>query len=270
MIQLEEIEETMLGPLWARAKYSKKFPNLLNDQKAVEIIKEVEYDFDQMEKILGEWRAIGLLIRAKRFDEALKEYMKSRPKCCVLNIGAGLDTTFFRVDNGQIKCYNLDLPNVIQYREKLIGESERNKNIAGDVFDLQWIEKIDFKKEEGIFIIAGGFIYYFTEEKIANFIKELANNFSDGEIIFDAVSSLVAKIMNHRAEKEEAELRFHLAINNPEEIIPNWSEKIILKNYFVLGKNTSVDKRWKCKTKIMNRISTWMKTARIIHLKFKE
>ena len=35
----EKVAETMLGPIWARAKYSQLHPNLLNDLKAVEIIK---------------------------------------------------------------------------------------------------------------------------------------------------------------------------------------------------------------------------------------
>jgi len=32
-----KIEETMLGPLWARAKYSQLYPEFLNDQKAIEV-----------------------------------------------------------------------------------------------------------------------------------------------------------------------------------------------------------------------------------------
>ncbi|MBD3193216.1 MAG: class I SAM-dependent methyltransferase [Candidatus Heimdallarchaeota archaeon] len=269
MDELSQIEETMLGPLWARAKYSEKYPELLNDQKAIKIIKDIDYNFEQMEQILGEWRAVGLMIRARRFDEALKAYMKAFPETAVVNIGAGLDTTFFRVDNSHIKMYNLDLPNVISYREKLIEETERNYNIAGSVFDYEWMEKIEFSKERGIFFIAGGFIYYFKEEKIANLVRTLAERFPGGEIIFDSVSSLAVKIVNKRAEKSGTDLRFELAMNKPEKIIPKWSEKIDIIDNFVIGKRTSTNKNWAFKTKIMNKVSTWLKTAHIIHLKFK-
>jgi O-methyltransferase involved in polyketide biosynthesis len=258
----------MLGPLWARAIYSKLYPNLLNDLKAIEIIKKIDYDFSEMDKILGEWRAIGLMIRARRFDEALKNYLKKYPYATIVNIGAGLDTTFFRVDNGKITMYNLDLPNVIKFREKLIKESERNRNIAQSVFDYTWMEKISYSQDNGIFFIAGGFIYYFNKEEISEFLKKLANRFPGGEIILDAVSSLALKVANKRAKKANSELRFNLGINDPNKLIPQWSNKIEIKDCFVIGDRTSINKKWKFKTKLMNKFSNWLKTARIIHLMF--
>jgi O-methyltransferase involved in polyketide biosynthesis len=67
----EKIEETMLGPLWARAKYSQLYPELLNDLKAIEIIKNVDYDFSNIETYLGEWRGLGLLVRAKKISKVV-------------------------------------------------------------------------------------------------------------------------------------------------------------------------------------------------------
>jgi O-methyltransferase involved in polyketide biosynthesis len=269
-IGIEEgsIEETMLGPLWARATYSKLFPNLLDDQKAIEIIDNVEYDFSEMDEILGEWRAVGLMIRARRFDEALKNYMEKYPNATVINVGAGLDTTFFRVDNGSITMYNLDLPDVINLREELIPETERNQNLSQSVFNDKWMNSIEYSLEKGIFFIAGGFVYYFEENIISSLFGKLANRFPKGEIVFDAISNLALKKMNKKAEKADSELRVHLAINDPYETIPKWSEKIAIKDCFVIGDHTSVNKEWKLKTRIMNRVSNWLKTARIIHLQF--
>ena len=39
------VQETMLGPVWARAKFSQKYPELLNDPKAVDIIEHIDHDF---------------------------------------------------------------------------------------------------------------------------------------------------------------------------------------------------------------------------------
>lgn len=36
------VQETMLGPLWARAKYSQVYPDILNDKKSSEIIKKID------------------------------------------------------------------------------------------------------------------------------------------------------------------------------------------------------------------------------------
>ncbi len=267
-IKKGSIEETMLGPLWARAIYSQLYPSLLNDQKAIEIIKKIDYNFSEMDQILGEWRSIGLMIRARSFDDALKNYLKNYPYSTVINIGAGLDTTFFRVDNGKITMYNIDLHNVINFREKLIEETERNRNIARSVFNNDWMDEINFSENKGIFLIAGGFIYYFNEEEISAFLKKLANRFPAREIIFDAVSNLALKVANKRAKRAKSELRFKFAIDDPYNSIPKWSNKIEIKDCYVIGDRTSINKNWKFKTKLMNRISNWLKTARIIHLKF--
>ena len=50
------VQETMLGPLWARATYGKLYPKLLNDTKAIEIIRNINYDFSKIEEFLKEWR----------------------------------------------------------------------------------------------------------------------------------------------------------------------------------------------------------------------
>jgi len=270
MSKLTEIETTMLGPLWARATFSKLYPDLLNDQKAIKIIENVNYDFSEIGDFLGEWRAVGLMIRARRFDEDAKEYIKKYPYATLINIGAGLDTTFSRIDNDMIKMYNIDLPEVIAYREELIGSHERNQNIGSSVFEKEWMDQIEYTKEKGIFFIAGGFLYYFEEKKVSNFINRLAEKYPNGEIVFDAVSSLAAKIVNKRAEKAESDLRFGMTIDDPHEQITKWSDKIEIKECFVLGDRVSSSKTWKLKTRIMNKVSNWLKTAYIIHLSFIE
>jgi O-methyltransferase involved in polyketide biosynthesis len=228
----------------------------------------VDYNFSEFGNFLGEWRAVGLMIRAKRFDEAVRKYIKKNPSTVVVNIGAGLDTTFSRIDNGNIKFYSLDLPDAIEFRTELIPSTERNKNIAASAFDYDWFRKIEFKRKEGIFFIAGGFLYYYGEKQISAFINKLANHFPKGEFIFDAVSSIAQKIANKRAEKADSNLRFRLAIDDPYELIHQWSNKIEIKDCFILGNRVSSRKNWKLKTKIMNKISTWLKTARIIQLRF--
>ncbi len=43
----------------------------------------------------------------------------------VVNLGCGLDDTFSRVDNGQCRGYNLDMPDVIAVRNELLPAAER-------------------------------------------------------------------------------------------------------------------------------------------------
>ena len=148
-----KVQETMLGPLWARATFSKLYPELLNDQKAIEIIQNIDYDFSKIQLYLEQWRGLGLLARARNFDDAVKKFIMKHPNSTVVNIGAGLDTTFYRVDNEKIRWYDLDLPDAIEFRKQFLSESARNKFIAKDMGIPKSLTKKTFPGSAILFII---------------------------------------------------------------------------------------------------------------------
>jgi O-methyltransferase involved in polyketide biosynthesis len=202
-IKLSGVSETLLGPLWSRARLSKEYSPLFYDAKAVELVEKIDYDFSTsdmpFEGIMfnisrkGNLPAFGLwALRAKQFDEKVKAYVKGHPQASVVNIGAGLDATFYRVDNGTIRWYDLDLPAVIDIRRHLLPEPDRVTYIAKSFLDPSWCKDIKHT-EEGVFIIAGGLLRYFEEAHVQQFFSMLADNFPGGEIIFNASS----RVDNH-------------------------------------------------------------------------
>lgn len=264
------VQETMLGPLWARATFSKLYPELLNDQKAIEIIQKVDYDFSEMQEYLEEWRGLGLLARARNFDDVVKKFIEKYPDSTVVNIGAGLDTTFYRVDNEKIKWYDLDLPDAIEFRKKFLSESPRNKFIAKSAFDISWFDQIEFKKEDGIFFILGGFIYYFAEDDISSLFDAIARKFPSGELIFDCISKTAMRITNKRARKAGNDDPFwRLSITHPFKQVSKWSEKIQIIDWFTIWKKLHINPTWSKKTLRMIKISERLKTGKIVYIKFK-
>jgi O-methyltransferase involved in polyketide biosynthesis len=127
------------------------------------------------------------MLRAKQFDDKIKVYITNHPRASVVNIGAGLDTTFYRVDNGIIHWYDLDLPAVIDVRKQLLPEPDRVMYIAKSLLDPSWCEDIKYT-EDGVFMVAGGVLPWFNKSEIEQFFSMLADNFPGSEIVFDAVS----------------------------------------------------------------------------------
>jgi len=263
------IQETMLGPLWARAIYSQQNPEILVDPEAVRVLPRVRYDFSLMQSILGEWRSIGLLIRARAFDDALRAYLVTHPDAIVVNLGAGLDTTFSRVDNGTLRWYDLDLPEAVAFRKQFIPETPRSTCIPKSVFDLSWCEEINPVPERGIFLIAGGLLYYFHEAEVRTLVTHLAERFPGGGMVFDVVSKLAAWVVNRRARKHsDTALRFHFAVGNPSKIFNAWSPKLHLKHWTPIGVKVLVNPHWEDKTKKMLKIGRTLKTGKIVQLTF--
>lgn len=265
------IQETMLGPLWARATYSKLYPELLNDEKAIEIIEKVDHNFSEAKEFLtgkNEFRSFGLLVRAKRFENALLKYMENYNYTTVVNLGAGLDTTFFRVDNGKIKWYDLDLSNAIEFRNQLIPEGPRNKCISKSVLDFSWFDDIEWSRENGIFFIAGGFVYYFKQEDLKELFNNIMLKFPGAEIIFDAISKFALRKFNQLAKKAGKGEAVYFSVKNPENLFPLWSEKIEVVDWFTLWTRTEINPTWNKRTIKMIKLIRRLNTSKIVQLRF--
>jgi O-methyltransferase involved in polyketide biosynthesis len=199
-VKLSGISQTMLNCLWRRAQLSKKYSSLFYDQKAIELVEKIDYDDLAADEPLQDLELsffrtaqqvdlpqFGLFtLRARQFDEMAKKYIAEHPRASVVNLGAGLDTTFYRVDNGLIHWYDLDLPEVIDVRRQLLLEPDRVTYIAKSIFDQSWCKDVKHTGD-GVFIVAGGVLQFFNELQVKQFFSMLADNFDGGELVFDVI-----------------------------------------------------------------------------------
>lgn len=268
-IEPQSVQETMLLPVWGRAEYSHLYPELLDDPRAEEIMGKIDYDFSKVEKGFDEYGGVSYLLRARNFDDAIKEYIKKYPEATIINPGAGLDTTFFRVDNGKFAWYDLDLPDAIDFRKKLIPETSRSECIAKSAFDISWFDDVGYKEEKGIYFIAGGLFHYFEESEIRRLVSSMAERFPDGGMIFDAVSKAGLRFTNRMVKKTGnigAELYFHLG--NPAKQISKWSDNIEVAEWYPYWNGIKRDPRWSKKTIFQMNFCDWFKMAKFVQLRF--
>ena len=108
--------KTMLQSFYARAQYFKSKGHKFYDAKAVELVEKIDYDFDSASKDFT--MSNGVIARTLVFDELVKAFIDENPDCTVVNIACGLDTRFYRMDNGKITWYNVDLPETIEVRNQ--------------------------------------------------------------------------------------------------------------------------------------------------------
>ncbi|MBR0410628.1 MAG: class I SAM-dependent methyltransferase [Eubacterium sp.] len=72
----------------------------------------------------------GVVARTIMLDRQMKKIIRKAPDTVVVNIGAGFDNRFPRVDNGKIWWFDLDLPDAIEARKKVFHEQDRVTMIA--------------------------------------------------------------------------------------------------------------------------------------------
>jgi O-methyltransferase involved in polyketide biosynthesis len=268
-IELGEVQKTLLIPLWGRAKeYTRQNP-IIRDKYAFELVKKLDYNFEKISESFDEYFQIYWATRAYNIDCAIIRLLVKFPDATIVNLGSGLDTTFQRVDNGRISWYDLDLPDTIRLRVKLIPETERNHYISRSLFDKSWFDEVKYTGSKILFI-ASGVLCYFDENSVRNLFLDLSERFPGSEIIFDLSSKFLIWLSNRAVahRKEQLDLSFLKWGSRSSKSITKWSNKIQLVDEYPIFSRIRLDKSWDkltlSKIKHMNTLR-WVK---MIQLRF--
>ena len=189
--KLEGVPETLLWPLWNRASEQKVDNPLIDDPMAADLVKKIDYDFAAS---FGKPNA-GHAIRSRVFDDAVRTWLRKHPEGFIISLGEGLDTQFWRIDNGKMRWLSVDLEESITLRKTLLPKHPRLQTLSCSAFDRVWM---DHAPENGpVFVIMAGLLMYFEEKEIFSLFKDIAERFPPGtELIFDAIPPwLAAKSM---------------------------------------------------------------------------
>ena len=131
-LTLSGVPETLLIPLYNRAMESQRPDAMVKDEKAVELVTKMPLDFSRVRQIpMTELLKVMRIMFTREFDRYARDFLDRHPGAVVVHLGCGLDSRFERVDNGYVEWYDLDLPEVIELRRKLISdEGERYHLLA--------------------------------------------------------------------------------------------------------------------------------------------
>jgi len=229
-IENNTVQETLIIPLFGRLICSEHFPELFSDPEAKRICESLDYDFGEkrkkMESPAGLFGALEVAQRQYDLRCEVEMYLKNHPKASVVNLGCGLDDTFSKVDNGQCKGYNLDLPDVIKVRNELLPAGEREQNIACDLNDHSWMENID--GSHGAVFFAAGVFYYFRTEDVKRLFATMAKRFPGSVLAFDSCNERGAKLMRKTWLREAGitDVNAYFSLED-EAQLQNWSEDFV-------------------------------------------
>ena len=237
--ELSAVEETLFLPLWARAKDAAREKPILGDSYARDIVARIDYDFSKMETEQTENHRIIWPIRASNFDTIIRRFLIEKSDAAVINLGAGLDTSFQRIDNGKVIWINVELPEVAILRQNLIPDSERETTVAKSLFDFTWMDGI-VRQTSGrsIMLMAAGVLCYFKGSEIEVLFKKLANVYPGAHFIFDAFSRFSVwatnlTIMSKKGISSSARLTWHL---NKASRLRKWVSTIkVVEEYSMLS-----------------------------------
>ncbi len=260
--KLKDVPETMLISIRARYLETKETNGIINDPKSVEILDQIECDFSG-DKEVSITSQIGTAIRTEILDELTVAFLEQNPNGTVINLGCGLDTRYYRLNNDKVQWFDLDLPQSIALRRNFFSETDKFKFIESSVLDFSWTEQIP--KGKPTLFIAEGLLMYFTQEEVKSVLKTIQKEFKNTEIILEAMSPFIAKNSNKHADVKHRDVSFKWGINSGKEI-EKWDVGAkFINQYFYFDRHRD---RLPFKYKILALFPFFRKGMKIIHLKF--
>jgi len=213
-IQLGTVQETLLVPLYARAVDARKKRPILNDPKAVEMVDSIDWDFQRFHQ---RWRIAAATLRTSIFDVPVRDFLSRHPEGTVVEIGAGLNTRFERLDNGAVHWFDLDLPDSIELRKKFFTDSERRTTLTASVLDPSWMDAV--RQSPGpYFFVAEAVFIYLTEQQVKLALAQIAANFPNATIAFESMPLNSIRHGNEDHARQKIDARFTWACEDPIEI----------------------------------------------------
>ena len=183
------VAETLLIPLYMRAMESQRPDALIKDEKAVALVTQSGLDFSQVRQIrMPELLNVMRNLFTREFDRYARDFLARHPDAVVVHIGCGLDSRFERVAalNTRVEWYDLDLPEVIELRRKLIGnEAEHYHLLACSVLEDAWLETVSAQRPRPFLFLTETVFVYFTEAQVKSLVLTLRDHFPGAELVFD-------------------------------------------------------------------------------------
>lgn len=191
-IKLSGVPETMLQTIYARAKESGG-RGTIHDTKAEEIVGKLDYDFTLAEKDTA--MHSGVIARTIVLDKLVKTYLSAHPGAVAVNIACGLDTRCYRMQGYQ-HWYNLDLPETIAVREKLLPENGKISQIAMSAMD-DWGGMV---RESGdALVIIEGLTMYLSEADVQRIFEVIAGRFGSVTVFVETMNPMVVKSFKEKS-----------------------------------------------------------------------
>lgn len=204
-LSLPDVSSTMLITLHARAVETESPDPIILDPKAVEMIGIIKKSIAGSDnpihsKILKDKYnpklAVTVSLRSRRFDRYVTDFLARNPHGTVINLGCGLDTRFYRIDNGSVIWFDIDFPEVIGLRKNFMEESPRHKFIGMSILDPSWFQIV--RTGGPYLILAEGVFMYLNEDDVKDLLRNIKKELGRAELAFEITNRYWVDKMKNR------------------------------------------------------------------------
>ncbi|MFE5699756.1 class I SAM-dependent methyltransferase [Rhodococcus koreensis] len=177
---LTGVPATMMWTLRNRAVEAARPDTAFEDLLAVKLYETLDYPYENFGKP-GQSHAL----RAQAFDDEIRAFLAAHPDGTVVALGEGLQTSYWRIGDPDVRWVSIDLPEVVALRRQLLPDEPNVTTLAVSALDRSWMDHVDTGR--GVFVSAEGLLMYLPPDESLSLIGECARRFPGGRMMFDSV-----------------------------------------------------------------------------------
>jgi O-methyltransferase involved in polyketide biosynthesis len=224
--ELGRVQETLLIPLYARARDAARRHPVLQDERAGELAGGLEYDFTRF----GGPSLSGCLLRSAILDGWVRRFMTQHPTSTVVELGTGLNTRFDRLDNGTVRWFDLDLPDTIALRRRFFADRPRRTMLVGSVLDTDWFDTVAAAPGPYMFVCEAVLVYL-AKEQVRTALSQLAHRFDGSVVAFDTAGAVMLRNQHRNGSMHAVAARMQWVCEDPREL-EQWGLKLLQTRTF--------------------------------------
>ena len=112
--EFNKISNTLFVPIKGRIYSTENFPNILNDEEALKLKGKLPPD----KGTFSQYTLLASAVRSRNMDRYINNFLKNNPAGVIIEIGCGLETTYFRHKNN----YNDNTSNQSAHQERQVNQ----------------------------------------------------------------------------------------------------------------------------------------------------
>ena len=185
-VDLEGVPETLLWTLYYRAHEAARPDAVITDPVAIELVGRIDYPFEERlgrGSRRGQWQAL----RARTFDDQVRRHLAAHPGATVVALGEGLETQFWRVDDGRVHWIGVDLPETADLRRAVLPGHDRRRHVDASVLDDGWLREVVASDARDVLVTAQGLLMYLPRERVHDLLTRCARALPGSRMLFDGV-----------------------------------------------------------------------------------
>ena len=210
VLDLDPVQETLLIPLYGRATLTRQGSPLIDDPRAVAMVESIDYDWAKLDGLPS---LFGATLRTRIFDHWVSAWLERNPDGTVVEIGAGLNTRYERLDNGRARWFELDLPGAMALRRRFFADDERRTLLTGSVTDGAWVEAVA-PTGGPWFVVAEAVLPFLPGEDVRTALAHMTR-FRRSRIALDTWGSWMAEHQDEHDALSRMDARVAWCIDDP-------------------------------------------------------